>query len=319
MVRSTIRGGTRGAGKRLRAFPLRWVQSLLAAAAAAAVLAAAASAAPSAFPVSVAADNGRVTIPAKPTRIVSLSPTATEILFAVGAGKQVLAVDDQSNFPVAAPRTKLSGFKPNIEAIARYRPDLVIVSSDIDTVVAKLEKLKIPVVQHDAVVDLSGVYRQITQTGAVTGHRAQAAKVVARMRARLATLTRQVGSRGQGRKVFHELGPDLFSVTSKTFVGTIYRRFGLTNIADGSPTDYPQLSAEAVIAANPDLIVLSDTKCCQQTAALVAARPGWSGIAAVKSGAVAGVNDDIASRWGPRIVRFAEVVAARLIALPAPG
>jgi iron complex transport system substrate-binding protein len=95
--------------------------------------------------VTVQAANGAVTIPAKPKRIVSLSPTHTETLFAVGAGPQVVAVSDYSNYPANAPRSKLSGFKPNAEAIIAYKPDLVVVSDDLNGVVKALEKVKVPV------------------------------------------------------------------------------------------------------------------------------------------------------------------------------
>ena len=281
------------------------------------VVSATATAAPS-FPVTVKDDKGTVTIPARPQRIVSLSPTATEMLFAVGAGKQVIAVDDQSNFPKTAPKTKLSGYKPNIEAIAKYRPDLVVVSNDIDHIVSKLGKLHIPVLLDGATPNLTGTYRQIGQVGIATGHRAQAARLVGTMRTRMAKIVTSLKGRPAGTRYYHELSPDFYSVTSRTFIGSIYKKLGLVNIADGGSgaSDYPQLSAEAIVAANPAIIFLADTKCCGQTAATVAARPGWDGIAAVKAGAVVALDDDVASRWGPRIVDFAATAARRILALP---
>lgn len=263
----------------------------------------------SAFPVVVRTDTGRVTIKKKPKRIVSLSPTATETLFAVGAGSQVVAVDDQSNYPVRAPRTSLSGFTPNVEAIARYKPDLVVVGFDQNRIVRKLRALRITVLLDGAPANITGAYQQIGQLGIATGHRARAGRLIGRMKARLAAIT-AAAPRNRRLRVFHELGPDLFSATSRTFIGKIYRRLGLVNIADGAPgvIDYPQLSSEAVIARNPNLIVLSDVRCCGVTRAQVAARPGWRSIAAVRNGDVFGVNDDIASRWGPRVVNFAQVI-----------
>jgi iron complex transport system substrate-binding protein len=267
-----------------------------------------------AFPVTVKSDSGPVRIATPPRRIVSLSPTATEMLFAVGAGAQVIAVDDQSTYPAAAPKTRLSGFKPNVEAIAKYRPDLVVVSNDIDGIVKKLGKLKIPVLLDGAPAGLAGAYRQIGQIGIATGHRAQAGRVVGRMKARIATAVASVGSRRGTVRFFHELGPELYSATSHTFIGSVYARLGLVNIADDAVpgNDYPQLSSEAVVAANPQIVFLADTKCCGQDAASVAARPGWSGMSAVRSGAVVELDDDVASRWGPRIVEFVETVARRV-------
>ena len=131
-----------------------------------------------AFPVTITAANGKVTISRAPRRIVSLSATATESLFAIGAGSQVVAVDDQSDYPKNAPKTTLSGFTPNVEAIVAYRPDLVIASYDPKGLVEALGRLGIPVLVHNAATTLPGAYQQIRQLGMVTGKRAGAAKVV---------------------------------------------------------------------------------------------------------------------------------------------
>jgi iron complex transport system substrate-binding protein len=254
--------------------------------------------------------------PQGPQRIVSLSPTATEMLFAIGAGKQVVAVDDQSNFPAGAPHTKLSGYEPNLEAIAGYRPDLVIASFDPGGLVKGLGKLDVRVLIQDAPKDLEGAYDEIRRLGTITGHAARARGVVQRMRSQIAALV-ESASAGKGMSVFHELGPDYYSATSSTFIGSVYAKLGLKNIADAAQRkapDYPQLSAEYVLKANPDLIVLSDTKCCGQTPDTVAKRPGWKKVAAVQEGRVVGVDDDIASRWGPRIVDFVRIVARAMAA-----
>jgi iron complex transport system substrate-binding protein len=246
-----------------------------------------------------------------PERIVSLSPTATEMLFAIGAGKQVVAVDDQSNYPSNAPHTKLSGYEPNVEAIAGYDPDLVVASGDPGGLVDGLEKLSIDVLIQEAPANLDGAYDEIEELGDVTGHQQQAHAVVTRMRGQIAELVDQA-SAGAGLKVFHELGPDYYSATSKTFIGSIYEELGAENIADGAgkkAPDYPQLSAEYIVKSNPDLIVLSDTKCCGQTFEKVAARPGWKKIDAIADADVVEADDDIASRWGPRIVEFARLVS----------
>ena len=253
--------------------------------------------------------------PTVPTRIVSLSPTATEDLFAINAGKQVIAVDDQSTFPQAAPRTKLSGFKPNVEAIARYKPDLVVIANDTNKLAAQLKKLKIRVLIQPAATDLSQVYAEIAQLGAATGHRPKAAKLVASMKSRIAGIVASVPARSTPLTYYHELDPTFYSVTSSTFIGKIYGLLGLKNIADdatGAESGYPQLSSEAIVAKNPSLVFLADTKCCQINAAAVAARPGWSNVAAVTNGGVVELDDDIASRWGPRVVSFLKTVADRV-------
>jgi iron complex transport system substrate-binding protein len=262
------------------------------------------------FPVTVASGDETLELEKPPQRIVSLSPSATESLFAIGAGPQVEAVDDQSTYPADAPRTKLSGFEPNLEAIARYRPDLVVVGFDPGSLVDGLERLDIPVLLQPAPSDLEGAYDEIADLGTATGHADEAEQLVAEMREDLDDLA--AATRDEGLSVYHELGPDYFSATSKTFIGSVYELLGLENIADstgGGASDYPQLSAEYILDSDPDLIVLSDTKCCAQSLETVAKRPGWKQLTAVRSGDVIPVDDDIASRWGPRVVDFAEIVA----------
>jgi iron complex transport system substrate-binding protein len=262
------------------------------------------------FPITVAAANGSVTLPKRPQRIVSLSASATEDLFAIGAGAQVIAVDDQSNYPAQAPMTKLSAFHPNAEAVAVYNPDLVIVSGS--GVVSSLERLGITVLLYPPAKNLGEAYNQIRQLGAATGHPKRATSVVKSMQVELTKLIRSVPNRSRHLKVFHELSPDLYSATSATFIGQVYKLFGFRNIADDAdPTHsgYPKLSGEYVIAANPDLVVLSDTKCCAQSAKTIAERPGWTNVTAVKRNGVVPVSDDVASRWGPRVVDFVRLVA----------
>lgn len=274
------------------------------------------AAAAAAYPVKITTSAGTITLNAKPVKIISLSPTSTEDLFAIGAGKQVRAVDDQSTFPASAPRTKLSGFTPNVEAIAKYKPDLVIISNDNGGKLAKrLTALKIPVMMQPAALKLGDVYAQISLLGLATGHRPKSKEVVARMKSQIAQIVASVPKRTTPLTYYHELSPDLYSATSSTFIGQIYGLLGLKNVADeaeGASSGYPQLSAEYLVAKSPDFVFLADTKCCQQDAASVAARPGWSGMAAVKNGGVVQLDDDIASRWGPRIVSYLRTVAARV-------
>jgi iron complex transport system substrate-binding protein len=272
----------------------------------------------SGFPVTITTPAGTVTVPKRPQRIVSLSPTATETLFAIGAGRQVIAVDDQSDYPRSAPRTSLSGFTPNVEAIASYRPDLVVISYDPSGLSSALRRLGITVVHHDAPRTIKGAYQQIRQLGLVTGNEAGATRTIASMKERIGRVVKRHRGTASRLSVYHELSPDLYSVTSKTFIGQVYSTYGLRNIADAADSfgsGYPQLSSEYVVAANPDVIVLADTVCCGQKPSTVAARPGWDRIAAVRNGAIVNVHDSVASRWGPRLVQFFRAVAAALARL----
>ena len=257
---------------------------------------------------------------AAPRRIVSLSPSATETLFAIGAGAQVVAVDDQSDYPKHAPKTTLSGFTPNVEAIVGYKPDLVVVSYDPSGFVATLRSLGIRVLVQDAAKTLNEAYAQITALGNVAGHVRQAAVLVSQMKKRIGELVAGGVRRARGLTVYHELGPDLYSATSSTFIGRVYALFGLRNIADAADKDasgYPKLSAEYVVSQSPDVVVLADIHCCGQSPRTVASRPGWSQVAAVRTGTIVRIDDSIASRWGPRIVNFVRAVAAALAHLRA--
>jgi iron complex transport system substrate-binding protein len=247
-----------------------------------------------------------------PTRIVSLSPTATEMLFAIGAGRQVVAVDSQSDYPAAAPRTKLDETQPNVEAIAGYRPDLVVTADD--TASAPLQQLGITDLVLPPATHLTDTYRQLQQLGTDTGHRAAANQLVATMKSQLAATVAEVPKRKVSPAVYWELDDTFFSADSSTFIGQLLHQAGLRNVADqagGAGSGYPQLSAEYVVQANPAYIFLADTKCCGQSPATVASRPGFAQVRAVTGHHVVALNDDVASRWGPRVVTlFEEIVNA---------
>jgi iron complex transport system substrate-binding protein len=271
--------------------------------------------------ITVAAANGKVVIPQRPRRIVSLSPSATETLFAVGAGEQVVAVDELSSHPPQAPRTRLSYADPNAEAIAGYRPDLVVIAKESDKVLPALERLGIPTLVFKPATDLAGAYRQIERIGLATGHRERARAAVARMKRRVADILGRLGERRGRLSVYHELDPTYFSATSNTFVGHVYELLGLRNIADAAARggQYPQLSAEFVLESDPDLVVLADAICCDQDAAALAERPGMDRLRAVRNGHVVAAPDDLASRWGPRIVDFMELVADEVVTIRDAG
>jgi len=259
--------------------------------------------------------------PAPARRIVSMSPTATEMLFAIGAGSQVVAVDSNSNYPKEAPRTDLSAYQPNLEAIAGYKPDLVVYSDDPGELAAGLRKLGIKALAEPAATSLDDTYAQLDQLGRATGHVAEAGKLTATMKAEIAKIV-AAGRPERHLTYYHELDKNLYTATSRTFIGQLYSLLGLENIADAADKDksgYPQLSAEYVVKADPDLIFLADTKCCGQSARTVAARDGWDQITAVKSDGVVELDDDVASRWGPRVVDFLKIIAAKANTLEAVG
>jgi iron complex transport system substrate-binding protein len=249
--------------------------------------------------------------------VVSLSPTATETLFAIGAGHQVQAVDSDSDYPThGLPAKRINALNPSVEAVlgicratagsTSTKPNLVIISYDANSIKEKLTALGVKVISQDAPTSVAGALAQIRQLGALTGHVGAADRLAMSLSH---TISRDVKSvaKHPGKKltVYYELDPSFYSLTSSTFVGALMKSLGVVNIADGDATSadagYPQLSSEYIVSANPKLIFLADTLCCHVTPAKVAQRPGFSKISAVVDGHVVNLNDDIASRWGPRL------------------
>lgn len=278
-----------------------------------------ADAAAGGFPVTVDADNGEVTLEARPERIISLSPATTEILYAIGAGDQVVAVDEFSTYPEAAPTTALSGHDPNVEALVDYEPDLVLLAYDPGDLVASLEALDIPVMVNDAPVDIESGYDLVAGLGQATGQVDSAAGLVAGMRAAMDDAL-AAAPQDSGLRVYHELDDTFFSASSASFIGSVYARMGATNIADVADTEgtgYPQLTEEAIVGADPELIIITDQM--TYTAEDVAARPGWAEVSAVRDGNIITVDADLASRWGPRLPQLVAPVAEAMSSAAVPA
>ncbi|HVW41487.1 MAG TPA: ABC transporter substrate-binding protein [Amycolatopsis sp.] len=261
------------------------------------------------FPVTI----GPVTITSRPDRIVSLSPSATETLYAVGAGRQVVAVDSLSDYPPEAPHTQLSSLSPDPEAIAGYHPDLVVASADQNTLGAALAKIGVPLLVMSDAKTLDQAYDEFVQLGKATGHQAEGESLARQTGSDIDKIVADTPKPARPLTYYYELDQTYYSATSATFIGSVLSRFGLENIADGENPGvsggYPQLSAERILQSNPDLIFLADSRCCGQNAQTVGARPGWGTLTAVRDGDVFALDDDIASRWSPRIVDLVRAVS----------
>ena len=248
-----------------------------------------------------------------PQKIISLSATHTEILFAVGAGEQVVAVDSMSNYPAesAGVLTDLAAYEPSVEAITAYEPDLVVIGDDFVGLAEQLTAVGIKSWVSSAPTTLDEAYAQIEDLGTAVGRGDEAIALATSMKSDIDAIIAQAPALDEPISFYHELDDMNYSVTSNTFIGSIYAALGLQNIADATQgdTDYPQLSAEFIVSQNPDMIFLSDTKCCGVTAASVAARPGWEVLSAVQGGGIVELDDDVASRWGPRLVEFVQVLS----------
>ncbi len=264
------------------------------------------------FPINVDTAGGTVTIEAMPERIVSLSPTATEMLFAVGAGDQVVAVDQYSNYPATAPAPTLDGFAPDLEAILANEPDLVVTSGLPEDIEAALTETGVPVMLLPAAASFDDTFDQIAQLGEATGHIDGAAATNADIRAGIDEVIASLPESDSAVRVFHEIDDSFYTATSGSFIGQVYASMGFENIAD--PLDdgsgFPLIDGESIIAADPSLIVF--TSFAPYTAEDIAARPGWDTTSAVTSGNIVQVDADIASRWGPRIVEFMQAIASVL-------
>ena len=265
------------------------------------------------FPVTIDTHNGPVTIESRPERIVSLSPTHTEMLFAIGAGLQVVAVDSLSSYPADAPVTDLSGFTPNLEAILAFEPDLVVALFDPDNMLAEgLGAVGIPLVIWYDASDLDDVFDQMRALGSATGNLELAEKVVDEMQSAIDEIVADANGVGEGVTFFHEVSWDFgfYAASSYSITGYIYTLFGMVNIADEADSfqsGYPEMSPEFVVATDPDMIFL-----VYSDPATVGDRPGWADMSAVVNDAIVAVDEDTSSRWGPRLVDFAREIGAAL-------
>jgi iron complex transport system substrate-binding protein len=273
------------------------------------------------FPVTVAPANGSVTIPAKPVRILSLSATATQMLYAIGAGTQVAGVDKYSVDPPNAPKTAFDGTE-SAESYVSLHPDLVIVAFDTgNKLAAQLAALKIPALVLPPAKTVDDTYSQFALLGTATGHPTEASHEVDNVKQQLDAIVAQVGTKAKGLTYYHEVDSTLYTATSKTFIGALYGRLGMVNIADAADTatsgGYPQLSPEYLIKSDPDFVFLSDTECCKESAATFGARPGFNVMKAVKQGHIVPLSDAQASQWGPRVPDLLRTIADAVTKAPA--
>ncbi|MBC7263327.1 MAG: cobalamin-binding protein [Chloroflexi bacterium] len=263
-------------------------------------------------------DAGRVVqIAGSVERIVSLSPSNTEILFALGLGDRVVGVTDFCDYPPeAASIEKIGGIEPNLEKILALEPDLVLAiggSRQLETV-AKLKELGLKVLVL-APTDLEGIYHDIQLVADACGVPEAGAALVQEMQTRVQSVLDTVASTNTRPKIFYELDATDPNRPWTPGPGTWHDKFismaGGVNIAANAEAAWAQYSSEDIIAQNPDVILLGDAL-WGISPEMVAARPGWDAITAVRNGAVYPIDDNLISRPGPRVVQGLETLA-RLI------
>ncbi len=268
------------------------------------------------FPVTITSGGYKETIYTKPDRILCLSASSTQMLYAIGAGKQVVGVDKYSTYPKNAPRTSFTGYETSAEDYLSLHPDLVILAFNESNMVAQLNALHIPVLVMPAASTIQSASIQMLQLGNATGHYQAAKEQVKELNTTLHAISARVGNRGKGVTYFIELSPSLYTATSATFIGSIFSLFKMKNVAGnvGHGSNYPQVNSSFLLKSNPDVVILADTVCCGQTPKSFAARPGYGILRAVKDHSVYGVNDSVASEWGPHtLVSMARYIANLLL------
>lgn len=279
-------------------------------------------ASPAAAPQAINLTDGlgrNVSLAEPAARIVSLAPSATEILFAVGAGEQVIGRDSFSNYPEAAADIQDVGGSMgdySFEVIASLNPDLVI-ATEINTPeqVKALEDLGLTVYYIKNPVQLDGLYPILETVGQLTGHDAEASALVKDLTARVAAVTETVAKAQTAPLVFYELdGSDPakpWTSGPNTFMDQLIQMAGGVNVGAVMQDAWAQISLEELLVQDPDLILLGDAA-YGVTAEQVATRSGWQTLSAVQNYAIHPFNDDTASRPGPRMVDALEELAKLL-------
>jgi iron complex transport system substrate-binding protein len=224
------------------------------------------------------------------------------MLYEIGAGSQVVGVDEYSTWPANAPRTKFTGDESSAEDYLYLRPDLVIFAFPSGTLIQQLQKLQIPVLLLPPATTIANVDSQLAELGTATGHQTGAKTLESSFAADIASAIHSADGDGRGATYYVELDPtNYYTATSGTFIGAEFSLFGMRNIADaaGHGSQYPQISPEYILKENPDYVFLADTVCCGVNAENFARRPGFSVLKAVQLHRVVGVNDSVGSQWGP--------------------
>jgi len=251
----------------------------------------------------------QVSLEAVPQRIVSMAPSNTEILFAVGAGAQVVGRDEFTNYPEeAAALASVGGSmgEYNYEQIVSLEPDLVL-AAEINTPeqVKALEDLGLTVYYLSNPTDIDGAYGVLNTVGQLTGHEAEASALVDSLKARVTAIETKVATVTTRPRVFYELdGSDPskpWTSGAGTFIDLLIKMAGGVNVAADLEGGWGQISQEALLVADPEFILLGDAA-YGTTADQVTARTGWDSMTAVKNGQIMPFDDDTVSRPGPRLV-----------------
>ncbi len=258
----------------------------------------------------------RVSFVASPQRIVSLTPSMTEVLYGIGAGERIVGATKYCNYPPAAkdlPRVGGGTLESiNQESIVALEPDLVLCKWDNhEPLLKNLERFGIPVLALGP-ESLAGLYRQTRMLGRVTGNTRQAKALVESMQQRVEAVTDRIPA-GDGPKVFYQVWDDpLMTAGPQSFIGELLSLSGGRNLFEKTPVRYPKVSPEVVVDGDPDVILAPSTHAAPVTIRSILTRPGWSRVRAIREQRVHLIDGDKVSRCGPRLVDALEEIVSVL-------
>jgi iron complex transport system substrate-binding protein len=272
------------------------------------------------FPMTVVDRLGRkVTLQRAPERIVSLAPRITELLFAIGAGDQVVAVTSYCNYPPEAQkRQQIGGFSSesqSLEQIVALRPDLAVATGDLQwPIISELERLGVPIVSLGA-ESLADLYRELDLLGRLTGHSSEAARLTQAMQRRVervATMARTIQPQQRVTVFYHVWSEPLMTVGPGSFVGELIAICGGINIVSDASQPYPNISQEVLLARDPEVILANSSAHDPMTIERLRTSPGWSSLRAVRNNRIYLIDGDLILRCGPRLVDALEIMARAL-------
>ncbi len=265
------------------------------------------------FPILITNSHGQtISIEKPPERIISLSPAHTEIFYAIGAGDRLVGRDRFSDFPPETSEKAVVGdaFSLNLEAIVALEPDLVYTT--FEGPIDPLEGLGIDVLYLEPALTVEGVLDNIRLIGRITLHEEEAKGLADDIAERISAVVNMIPDGERSPRVFYEIDPGLFTVGPNSFIGNVLNMLSVNNVASDARNPYPQLSLEAIVEADPEIILLGDSKEFLQngiTTHQVTTRPGWGNITAVRNGEIHPFDDSLLSRPGPRLADGVEQLA----------
>ena len=258
----------------------------------------------SSYSVSFTDEMGMKTFVEAPERIASFSPEITEIIYSLGSGNKMIAINDSSDYPFETDALPKLGFMSiNAESIIQYEPNLIILTAGFEDVAQKLDDLGYQVVFLDAPKNIDGLYRNINILGRILKQESASENLITQLRSQVQEAVSKVSQLEDvdKRSVFLEIDPTLYTVSNNSLIGHLLGLANVVNIAGSVNGSYPQLTLEFIIDSDPDIILLADTDFGGSVENTLV-RNGWGNLSAVKNKQIFAIEADWISRAGPRFI-----------------